>query len=214
MTILYAVCAAVGGTILVCQFLMTLLGLGHDHGADFGGDVGHDFGHGGDHVAGHGDTVTDGHDVQHHHHGPAWFFGVVTFRTMTAALTFFGLAGLAARSNGVQPLPAIVIALAAGAAAMYGVHWMMRTLYRLRASGNVRIDRAVGCRGTVYLTVPGNRGGVGKIHLNLQNRTMEYQATTAADALPTGATIVVVGVVNSDTVEVALAPEPEKVTHA
>jgi hypothetical protein len=94
------------------------------------------------------------------------------------------------------------------------VHWMMRTLYNLRASGNVRIDRAVGCAGTVYLNVPGQRGGTGKIHLNLQNRTMEYQALTAGDALPTGANIVIVGVVNSDTVEVALAPQPEKVAHA
>jgi hypothetical protein len=210
MTILYGVCAAIGGTVLVCQFLMTLLGLGHDH--DLTGDAGHDF----DDGSQPGDDGLPGgdHDVQHHHHGPNWFFGMVTFRTVTAALTFFGLAGLAANSNGVTPFPAMLIALAAGAAALYGVHWMMRTLYSLRASGNVRIDRAVGCSGVVYLNVPGQRGGTGKIHLNLQNRTMEYQALTAGDALPTGANIVVVGVVNSDTVEVALAPQTEKVAHA
>ena len=136
------------------------------------------------------------------------------YSVLALIVSFFGLSGLAARSNGVTPVPTMLIALSAGAAALYGVHWLVRMMSGLRASGNVRIDRAVGCAGTVYLAVPGARGGVGKIHLNLQNRTMEYQALTAGDSLPTGATIVVVGVVNSDTLEVAQAPQPEKVAHA
>ena len=34
---LFLMAAVVGGTVMVCQFLMTMLGLGDD-GADFGGD--------------------------------------------------------------------------------------------------------------------------------------------------------------------------------
>jgi hypothetical protein len=64
----------------------------------------------------------------------------------------------------------------------------------------------VGKAGAVYLRIPANRSGSGKITLNLQNRTMEYQAVTAGEAIPTGANIVVVGVVGPDTVEVELAP--------
>ena len=64
----------------------------------------------------------------------------------------------------------------------------------------------MGKTGTVYLTIPGNRAGAGKVQLNLQNRTVEYQAVTSQEALPNGAKIVVTSVVSRDTVEVALAP--------
>ena len=90
---------------------------------------------------------------------------------------------------------------------MYAVHWLMKTLFRMRSEGTARIEYSVGKAGAVYLRIPGNRAGTGKITLNLQNRTMEYQAVTSGEALPTGANIVVVAVVGPDTVEVELAPQ-------
>jgi hypothetical protein len=82
----------------------------------------------------------------------------------------------------------------------------------------------VGAQGTVYLGIPGNRAGIGKVHVNVMNRTLEYNAVTLRDALPTGASIVVVGVINADTVEVAAAQlttspiassnTPERASHA
>ena len=95
-----------------------------------------------------------------------------------------------------------LVAVAAGVAAMFAVYWMMQCLYRLRADGTVRIQRSVGQHGNVYLRIPANRSGSGKIQFNLQNRTMEYLAVTAGPELPTGAKVVVVGVVNPTTLEV------------
>ena len=94
------------------------------------------------------------------------------------------------------------MAVAAGAAAMFAVYGMMRGLQELRAEGTVRIHRALSQHGTVYLRVPGNQSGSGKIQLNLQNRTMEYLAVTSGPELPTGTRVVVVGVVNPTTLEV------------
>src|SRR5262245_55206257 len=84
----FIICAAVGGTLLVCQFLLTLLGLGEHH--DVGGhDVGgHDVGGHDVHQAGH-----HGHDVGHDS-AIHWFVSMLTFRTLMAGLTFFGLMGL------------------------------------------------------------------------------------------------------------------------
>ena len=50
METFYTLCAVIGGTVLVCQFLLTLLGLGggHDGGGDHGFDAGHDGGTGHD----------------------------------------------------------------------------------------------------------------------------------------------------------------------
>lgn len=190
----YLTCALAGGTLLVCQFVLGLLGLGDHHDAAGDHDV-HDAG---------GHDTHGGHDDHDTHN--AWFVSVLTVRSLVAALTFFGLAGLAATVNFNQEPPlSLAIALAAAGVALFGVAYLMRALHRLKADGTVRIERAVGQSGTVYLTIPGQRAGVGKVTLTVQNRTLEYQAVTPHQQLLTGSKIVVTAVLGPDTVEVVLA---------
>jgi membrane protein implicated in regulation of membrane protease activity len=209
METIFLVCAIVGGTLLVCQFLLGLLGFGHHEigGHDFQADAPHDFSH----DAGH--THDSDHEHEHNHGYSTWFTGVLTFRSVVAALTFFGLAGMAAITQGLNQQTSLLIALAAGAGALFLVAFVMRSLSRLRADGTARIDRAVGTTGTVYLSIPGHKAGTGKVHLKLQNRIVEYQAVTALDDLPTGSLVVVVSVSGPGTVEVAPAPSPERISH-
>lgn len=199
MTIMYAICAAVGGTILACQVVLTLLGLGD-------GDIPDDL----------PDDVPDVHGTgggDHHHN--SLFFGILTFRTAVAALTFFGLVGLAGNSSNVSVGVTLLMAVAAGFAAMYGVHWLMQLLHKLRADGTARIERSLGQAGTVYLRIPGRKAGAGKIHVPVNNQTMEYEAVTAEEeGLPFGARVVVVDVLGPNTVQVELIRETEKVSHA
>lgn len=206
-TIIYSVSAVLGGTLLGCQFLMTLLGLGHDLPGDLPDDVPHDFHFG---LGGVDHDVAQGHDAPHHETS---FLRLITFRTVVAAITFFGLAGLAGHSAELPGELTLVVALAAGAAAMYGVHWLMQSLKRLKSDGTARIERAVGRAGTVYLRIPAHKSGPGKIHINVQNRTMEYEAMTAHEPLPVGSKVVVTHVLGPDTVEVEPVPEPERTTH-
>ena len=210
MTSVFVVCAAVGATVLVLQFLLGLIGLGGDA---FGGDTPHDFGHdvgGGDHdlagddMAG-GDMDHDGSHSSGHadgHHGAMWLFRALSLRTVVAAMAFFGLSGLAAQAAECDPWQTLLIAVAAGLAAMYGVYWLLCAAKMLRSEGTARVQRAMGKEATVYLRIPGHQKGSGKIQINLQNRTMEYLATTPGDAIPTGTKVVVVGVVGADTVQV------------
>ncbi len=207
MTFLLLLCAVVGGTILLCQVVLTLLGMTGDAldldlgseadlDADFSGDL-----PGGEVHAGLG------------HFGSNWLFGVLSFRTVVAAVTFFGLAGLAAQSTGASPATVLLVAFGGGAAALYGVYWLMLALYGLRSEGTVRIHRTLGREAVVYLAIPARNAGAGKIHINLQNRTMEYRAVTSGDAIPTGARVVVANVFASDTLEVQPALEPERIEH-
>jgi hypothetical protein len=200
MWYVYAICAAIGATILVCQFAMTLLGMGSDHG-DFGGGDGHfELGHGG---AGHDVHAGDhGHDHGDQHVSSNWLFGVITFRTIVAALAFFGLVGLAGFSSQLGPLPTLAAALAAGVAAMFLVHWMMQGLHRLAEDPTVRIQGAVGRTGSVYLRIPGRKAGSGKVTIVVHGQSMEFQAMTPHEAIPTGARIRVVAVLDRETVEV------------
>lgn len=195
MTTVFVISAVVGGTVLLVQFVLTLVGLGGDaldldlpEGVDADGDFG-------------GDIDTDV-DADLGHTDSSWMFGLVSTRTLTAAMAFFGLGGLAAQSAGASPPMALGVAIAAAVAAMVAVYWLMRGLMSLKAEGTARIQHAVGRHATVYVTIPAETSGQGKIQMNLQGRTMEYLALTPGHALPPGTKIVVTNIIASDTVEV------------
>lgn len=210
---LFLFTAAIGTTIMICQFVLMLLGMGDDGGAELPeGGVGGDFDLGdvdGDFEPGeHHTSISTAADAQYQHHNSTFLFEMISFRALVSAGAFFGLAGLASRSAGHPPMMAIVIATLVGLAAMYGTYQLMRTIARLTSSGNERIDRAVGKRGSVYISIPAAGQGLGKIQLNLQNRTVEYQAiTTDEETLKPGETVEVVRITGSDTVEVRRSEE-------
>jgi hypothetical protein len=231
METMFLVCAVVGGTLVVCQFLMILVGFaGHDadmhsgdvHVGDF--HVGHAGGgeahagetHGGDshadqaqHAAQHGSSASRGGRIAPSARGPApshgaadWFVRVLSFRTVVAAIALFGVTGKAARAAGFDEVTTLAIAVGSGIAAMYAVHGLMRGLKSLDTDRTMRIERAIGQAGTVYLSIPAHRTGMGKIQLTLQNRLDELEAVTAGEGLPGGAKVKVVGIVGPSTVEV------------
>lgn len=210
MAWLFLICATLGGTVLICQFVLALVGFGTDVDIadDLPDDVPHDF-----HVdASHGpDTELGQHGVGHGNLS-TWLFSVLSFKTVTAALAFFGLAGCAANAAQMSSPAQIVIASAAGLGAMYGVHWIMKLLYRLSQDNTIRLDHSVGKEGTVYLTIPAERKGTGKVQFKLQNRLVDYPAITSHDEpLKTGAKIRIVAVVGQGTVEVEPLLEPKPV---
>lgn len=197
MLTLFVLCAVVGGTILVCQFLLTLTGLGG--GADFDGDHGGDAGHFGDL-----DTGADAHAALDpgDGHASSAVFGVLTFRTVVAALAFFGLAGLAADAAGWTPAQSVVTAIGSGLTAMYGVHYLLRLFAHLKSDGTVRLSDALNHDGIVYLRIPEHRTGNGKIHVVLKNQTIELQAETNGPAIPSGAMVRVNQFLGGDVVSV------------
>ncbi len=137
-----------------------------------------------------------------HHVDSSWLFGVISVRTVVAALAFFGLAGLAAQQAEASKLTTLVVAVASGVVAMYVVYWVMRGLASMKSDGTARIQRAVGKHATVYVPIPGGESGAGKIQMSLQNRTMEYLAMTSGEKLSSGTKVVVVGLITPTTLEV------------
>ena len=201
MSTIFILCALGGGTVLVIQFVLTLVGLG-DHGYDLADDVPDSVGIDG---ADFHDVGTS--DVHHADHGSNWFFGIISFRTVTAAAAFFGLSGMAARSGGLGIAAQLLIAIVCGGTAMVAVHRLMQTFYRLGQSGTLRISNTVGKTATVYIPIPGGNAGQGKVQVKVQGRLEEFPAVTSAEKLATGAKVVVVGVVSSNTLEVEPARE-------
>ncbi len=237
MDTFFLLCAIVGGTIMVLQFALTVFGLGthHAQAGDFaGGDFSGSHGHfsSGDMTAGHsslsghdaslGDSHNGSHDSARHdqtshdqqQQNTVWFFRIITFQTIVAAIAFFGIAGKAAREAEASPITALLIAGGVGFAAMNAVFYLVRSLYRFNSDGTLQIGRAIGQQVTVYIPIPAAHAGAGKIHMTLQNRMVELQATTLEDRLPSGAKVKVVSVVGPDIVQVERVIEVEVVSHA
>jgi len=195
---LYLLCATVGGTILVLQTIILALGAGGhaDGDVDAGGcdDVHLD----------HGDVSHDhDHDHDHDHggHGDS-FIRLLSLKTLVAFVTFFGLGGLATTKSGFEPVTALALALCAGGLALYIVAYIMAAMSRLQSKGNLDVRNAVGQNGKVYLRVPGEKSGQGKVLIAVQGRKVELKAVTPGPEIPTGAEIRVVGTSAADTVEV------------
>ncbi|MBI4600598.1 MAG: hypothetical protein HY721_01425 [Planctomycetes bacterium] len=192
LKVVYMICATAGGTVLVIQTVLLMMGVGADADADADVDPGdiHDV----PHDAGHG-----------HDHAGEGFLKVLSFKTLVAFVTFFGLSGLASQKSGLGAAPTLVIALCAGSLALYLVAYLMAALSRLQSKGNLDLKNAVGETAKVYLRVPGERSGQGKVIVAVQGRRVECKAVTAGPEIPTGAEVQVVGTSTPDTLEVLVA---------
>lgn len=216
---LFSITALVGGTVLGFQFVMMLLGMGGDDASDVAtgevpsGDIvdtgGLDGAPGVDSALGDDLTWSEAADADLGHPDAHWFYEVISLRTLSAAIMFFGLVGKTMLAYGHTPLASFVYAALAGAAAMYGVFWLFKQVYKLQNAGNENIRRAIGLPATVYVPVPAGRGGAGKVMFRLQDRSVEYLAVTNEPTkLATGEKVVIVGIVNNGTVRVARESQP------
>ena len=210
MFYLFAFCAIIAGSIFVLKFVLLLVGFGGD-GHDFG-DIGTDIPEAGD-IDFDGGSMADFHTdgaIDHgdgadgvHDHGSTFLFGVISLRTVVAALTFFGLGGLTMLSAGQSAWFAFPIAVVAGAAAMFVVHFLMRSLHKLSQDGKLRVSNAVGRTATVYIPIPAHNNGAGKIQIRMQGRLEELAAMNGTgESLPTGTKVRVIGVVAGSTVQI------------
>ena len=71
------------------------------------------------------------------------------------------------------------------------------------AVGSRNIGNALGKSGTVYLRIPANREGNGKVNLMLQDTFVELDAVTDEEnAIPSGREVVVIGLSGQSTLVV------------
>ncbi len=104
-----------------------------------------------------------------------------TVRGMVAFFSVGGWAGLSAYSLTDNALAAIITALIFGALALLLVAWFFKWAASLNANGVMNVDSAVGKVGEVYITVPANMSGTGKVNVIIQQRLSEMDAVTNCD---------------------------------
>jgi hypothetical protein len=96
-------------------------------------------------------------------------------------------------------------AIAAGAVAFWMVGLALLQISRLRSSGTLDIQNAIGVEGKIYLRIPGERAGTGTVTASVQGRRENFKAVTDGPTLETGQFCRVTGVHGEDTLLVEKA---------
>ncbi len=174
----YLACAALAGTVIVVQIALGFFGGGHD--VD-GVDIDHDFDHDG--------------------------LPVLSIRAIASSILMFGLVGLTGTQGAWGEWPTLAVATLAAVTVLFLVAWAMKLQSKLDSSGTLDAASAVGSRGRVYLRIPEHNSGRGKITVELQGRTAEYEAFTEGETIPTGAAVDVVRLAAPGLFEVRPAKE-------
>ncbi|MEM6318376.1 MAG: hypothetical protein AAF960_11945 [Bacteroidota bacterium] len=125
-------------------------------------------------------------------------FALFSVRSIIAFFTFFGWTGVLILNSGGSVTKALGFATLAGFAAMLMVSYMIYLFFKLSQDGNVDVNNALFNTGKVYLTIPGQEAGEGKVHLLIENSMREMNAITKNDKpLPTGSSIRVIEVIDN-----------------
>ncbi len=174
MQVLWAITLS-ASLIFVIQTVMTFLGLG-DHDVDL--DL---------------DTSDGSFDTD-----PS--MNLLTFRNLVNFCLGFGWTAVLMHEKIQSNALLITVSVIVGVLLVTAVMWIFKWLSGMQQNGNIDVHKsAVGCEGKVYLTIPGERKGEGKVQITINNAVREYDAVTDSETIPTGTAIKVTDVINDYT---------------
>ncbi len=188
-------CIAIPATlVLLIQTVLTFMGIGDGVDGDLGdaGEIGE--------IADDAPDIIDADGFYEAEAGSDAASGMgglrlLTFRGIVAFFVVFSWVAIIMQRSGAQMWLTALVSLACGFLMMLLLAYLFKALMGLRSNGNLDNKNAIGTAGKVYLTVPPRRRGSGKVNIMLQGAYVERGAVTdEAEAIPTGAEIVVVGV--------------------
>ena len=191
MKVLWAVTLS-ASLVFVIQTVMTFLGAAGD--TDFDINSGFDTDVPGDVSDGSADVGSHGADH------PSTGMNLLTFRNFINFLIGFGWTAILLRDSVPATGLRLLIAIVVGVLLVVLVMLLFKWLTNMQESGNIDVYKsAVDSQGTVYLTIPGERGGEGKVQITIKNAIREYAAMTDGPTLKTGTRIRVVEVISPTT---------------
>ena len=139
-------------------------------------------------------------------------FSVFSFKSVMAFVAFFGWMGIVGYGREWPMLMIILAGIGSGLVAMFIVAYMLFQFQKIESSGTMRIGDALLKEGEVYLLVPGNSMGKGKVTLEISGTVREMRAMTEGAAIPTGSKVKVIDILEDNVllVEPTALLEPGK----
>ena len=137
------------------------------------------------------DTDTDGDGAFDTHTDTG--MSLFSMKGLTAFFAIGGWTGMLMLSYDIRVGISIAVSIAAGLAAYVIVWALIRLVLRLQEDGTMNYSTAVGQKATVYVSIPANRSGRGKVTLILQGRYTEADAVTdEAERIPVDREVTIV----------------------
>ncbi len=127
-------------------------------------------------------------------------FQFFTIKNLIGFFTIFAWTGLACIDGGLSTAMTIIVSVIAGLSMMAIMASIFFFMSKLTDSGTLNMNNAIGGVGEVYLTIPANREGFGKVHIKIQGSLRELEAMTDDDEPIKNPTIVSVLEVINDSI--------------
>lgn len=139
------------------------------------------------------DTNIDAHIAE----GDSIPFQFLSLKNIVAFFAVFGWSGIGFINAGMAAWLVILLAGICGLLMMFAMAALFYFMSKLAESGTLNMKNAIGKLGEVYLVIPANRGGMGKVQLNVQGSLRTLDALTDDEkAIPTNSIIEVVDVID------------------
>ena len=105
-------------------------------------------------------------------------FQLLSLKNIVGFFAMFGWSGLGLLNAGIGSGLAIFLSILCGLIMMVAMASLFYFMSKLAETGNMKMKNAIGRTGEVYLTIPGNRNGLGKIQITVQGNLQTLDAIT------------------------------------
>ena len=127
-------------------------------------------------------------------------FEFLTVKNMVGFFTIFGWVGIASIESGASIGISLLFATMGGLAMMFIMAGLFYMLMKANSDGTMRIEKAIGQTGEVYLTIKSKRGASGKVQIKVMGSLRTLDALTDDELdIQTGRTVRVSDVVHGTT---------------
>lgn len=124
-------------------------------------------------------------------------FQFISMKNIVAFFAVFGWSGIGFINAGFVAWLVIILAIICGLIMMAAMAALFYFMSRLAESGTLKMKNAIGRLGEVYLVIPANRKGFGKVQLSVQGSLRTLDAITdEPEPIPTSAIIEVLEVID------------------
>ncbi len=131
-------------------------------------------------------------------------FQLFSFRNLINFLLGFGWSGISFYSFIKSPILLIVVSLLIGCAFVYMFFIVIKQLMKLSENDTFKLTNTLNKNAEVYLTIPANRTGKGKILVSVNGSVHELEAITDGEKINSGAIVRVAKIENENTIVVEI----------
>lgn len=129
-------------------------------------------------------------------------FQLFSFRNLINFLLGFSWTGIAYSSVIENPTLLLLASLASGIAFVGIFFFAIGQIQKLAEDNTFRIENCLNKSASVYLAIPGNQSGKGKVMVSVKGAMHELEAVTSGPPISSGEEVIVVKIINESLIKV------------